>query len=62
MTKEVDKKTHTAICQLWEESERGWGCRPDGYSLHKGVETCIAYVTEYWAGMPDSVQTRVFPY
>jgi len=21
-------------CQQWEESERGWGQRPDGYSLH----------------------------
>src|SRR4051812_43624797 len=25
--------TH-AICQLWYESERGWGQRPDGFSLH----------------------------
>ncbi len=23
-----------AYCQKWEESERGWGTRPDGYSLH----------------------------
>lgn len=23
-----------AWCQKWEESERGWGVRPDGYSLH----------------------------
>jgi len=22
------------IMQLWEESERGWGVRPDGCSLH----------------------------
>lgn len=22
------------ICQKWEESESGWGSRPDGYSLH----------------------------
>ncbi len=22
------------IMQLWEESERGWGIRPDGCSLH----------------------------
>ena len=25
---------YIAICQIWEESERGWGIRPDGYSLH----------------------------
>lgn len=22
------------IVQKWEESERGWGTRPDGYSIH----------------------------
>lgn len=25
---------YTAYIQIWEESERGWGTRPDGYSLH----------------------------
>lgn len=25
---------HTAWVQPWEESERGWGVRPDGYTLH----------------------------
>lgn len=24
--------------QNWEETERGWGCRPDGYSLHRTKE------------------------
>ena len=23
--------------QRWEESERGWGVRPDGCSLHLGI-------------------------
>lgn len=27
-------KRHGVICQKWEESERGWGTRPNGYSLH----------------------------
>ena len=26
-------KEKYVVCQLWEESERGWGVRPDGYSL-----------------------------
>ena len=24
--------------QKWEESERGWGSRPDGYTIHKVKE------------------------
>ena len=42
------------ICQKWEESERGWGTRPDGYSLHLTDEDRKAYIQGYWAGMPDS--------
>jgi len=25
-------------CQIWEESERGWGTKSDGYSLHLSLE------------------------
>jgi len=35
-------------CQEWEESERGWGVRPDGYSLHLTSEQAKTYVDEYW--------------
>lgn len=45
----------TAVRQDWEESERGWGVRPDGYSLHKTVGDCQKYIKEYWAGMPSAV-------
>jgi len=40
------------IVQKWEESERGWGVRPDGYSIHKDKEALHRYVTAYWNGMP----------
>lgn len=40
------------IVQKWEESERGWGSRPDGFSLHLTDEDRKAYIKEYWAGMP----------
>ena len=43
----------TVIVQKWEESERGWGTRPDGYSLHKTEADRAAYVKAYWARMPD---------
>lgn len=38
----------------WLESERGWGVRPDGYSVHKSLEDYAAYMKNYWANMPDT--------
>ncbi len=35
------------LCQLWEESEAGWGVRPDGYSLHKTQEDVKAYIEDH---------------
>jgi hypothetical protein len=43
----------TVICQKWEESERGWGCRPDGFSLHPDRSALARYVQAYWDRMPD---------
>lgn len=40
--------TRTVIAQAWEESERGWGVRPDGASLHKNLEDCKAFCEEFW--------------
>lgn len=36
----------------WEESERGWGCRPDGISLHSSQAHADQYIKEYWAKQP----------
>lgn len=41
-----------AIVQKWEESERGWGTRPDGYSLHLTEVDRAEYVKAYYARMP----------
>lgn len=46
---------HTVIKVMWEESERGWGVRPDGYSLHLSKEDAEQFIKEYWAGLPDEV-------
>ena len=35
-----------AVVQYWEESERGWGVRPDGLSLHKSMSDRDSYVKE----------------
>lgn len=46
---------HRVLCQKWLESERGWGTRPDGYSLHLSDEDRKQFINDYWAGMPDEV-------
>lgn len=37
----------TIVVQKWEESERGWGCRPDGWTMHLTMEARDAYVVLY---------------
>ncbi len=51
------EKTHVKqVYRLnWEESEQGWGERPDGYSLHLTIEDAKEFVKEYWGTMPDEV-------
>lgn len=38
----------TVLAQDWEESERGWGTRPDGFTLHLTSEAHQAYVKDYY--------------
>lgn len=35
------------VRQKWIESERGWGQRPDGYTLHKDEEARVRFVEKY---------------
>ena len=41
-----------AVVQKWEESERGWGRRPDGYSVHPDEAARQRYIAAYWARQP----------
>jgi len=41
-------KIYSVIAQDWEESERGRGTRPDGFTLHLTKEACKAYVEVFW--------------
>jgi hypothetical protein len=41
------------ICQKWEESERGWGTRPDGYTLHLTDEHRRQFVQKHWDSYSD---------
>jgi len=45
--------TAWVICQEWEESERGWGVRPDGYSLHLSVADRDAFVRRHEDALPS---------
>ncbi len=36
--------------QYWEESERGWGVRPDGCSLHLSTKDSIDYINAIYNG------------
>ena len=51
------EKMKSAYIQEWEESERGWGVRPDGASVHKTQEGLEAFVKENWGNR----QTIVVP-
>lgn len=46
----------SVIVQKWEESEEGWGTRPDGYSLHLSDKDRGQFIEDYWDSMPDEVQ------
>ncbi len=45
----------TVVKQDWDESERGWGIRPDGCSLHLTDKHKEEYIKEHWDEMPDEV-------
>lgn len=50
---EGQSNLENVILVEWIESERGWGTRPDGYSLHLTKDDSNKYIAEYWNSMPD---------
>ena len=48
-------KLRYAVLDTWTESERGWGTRPDGATLHLTMEDYKKYVEEYWGRMPKEI-------
>lgn len=51
----TDSSRSEVIRQEWWESERGWGHRPDGYSLHLSEDDRKAFIADYWARQPNAV-------
>lgn len=49
------KQRFPVVKVSWIETERGWGIRPDGCSLHLSKEDAKKYIDDYWASMPDEV-------
>lgn len=43
----TDEKQTIVIAQAWEESERGWGVRPDGVTLHLSKDDYDRWMKEY---------------
>lgn len=55
--KVITKKPTTFVLHAieWEESERGWGTRPDGFSFHRSQEEATKYLKEFFAKQPKEV-------
>lgn len=49
----------TVVVQKWEESERGWGVRPDGYSVHFSEEDLAKYLADHKARYLKAYGDRV---
>lgn len=47
--------------QFWEESEAGWGTRPDGYTLHVRVEDIDAFLKVMRDGEYETYKGAVPP-
>ena len=43
------------LLQYWEESERGWGVRPDGCSLHINKDSYESYINSVYENRTDIV-------
>jgi hypothetical protein len=51
----VAGKLKEVVYVSWIETERGWGVRSDGCSLHLTKEDFKGFVEQYWSKMPDDV-------
>lgn len=58
MNQQIETGPNLALCQKWEESEAGWGIRPDGYSLHLSYDGLGRFIKRYWHSMPNYVPSE----
>lgn len=50
-----NQKLEEVIYVSWEESEMGWGTRPDGFSIHLTEKDYRVFEKSYWDEMPKEV-------
>ncbi len=50
----VPEPSYTVYAVSWTESEAGWGCRGDGWSVHKDAAEVKKYQKEYWDRQPKN--------
>lgn len=55
---EAGRLIYGVYCQPWWESERGWGHRPDGYSMHADKDARDAFIADY---MKKNRQEKTVP-
>ena len=55
---EIKPDQNIAWYQSWEESEREWGQRPDGYSLHLTEQDAKDYIKSYMDGQKEQLGER----
>ena len=44
--------------EYWTESEKGWGTRPDGISMHKSKKDYEIYLEKYWKEQPEETPSE----
>lgn len=54
MAEKQKSELEEIIYVSWEESEAGWGERPDGCSLHLTKDDFSSFLKDYWNKMPDN--------
>jgi len=54
-------KRYSVVVQEWLESEAGWGCRPDGVSLHLNDTDRKQYCELYWKREKERNPSGVTP-
>lgn len=56
------EKVFPVVVQEWEESEAGWGTRPDGYSVHTSVENAEKFIKDFWNKEKTGYPSGKVPY
>lgn len=54
---EPEPTTYPIVVQKWEESEAGWGCRPDGWTMHLNAAAHEAWMERHRKAQEEDYRT-----